>query len=118
MASGDEMLFILRTKEEQKYKKRIEGKEEEWTSVVSSSGEEVPGLLYPAASAYSLFPLISLYEVASNISASQHTCLLSPCLSLSQSVYPDLSQSPLGGRERAEELRLCYLLITHMEESN
>lgn len=49
------MLFMLRTREEQKYKKRIEGKEEEWTSVVSSSGEEVPGLLCPAASACSLF---------------------------------------------------------------
>lgn len=39
------MLFIPRMREEQHYKERIEGKEEEWTSVLSSSGEEVPGLL-------------------------------------------------------------------------
>lgn len=112
------MLFIPRTREEQHYKKRIEGKEEEWTSVLSSSGEEVPGLLCPAASACSLFLPILLCEVASNTSTSQHACLISPRLSLSQSVYPDLSQSPLGGSKRAGELRLCYLLITHMEESD
>lgn len=78
--------------------------------MLSSSGQEVPALRCSAASACSLFLPISCYEVASNTSASQHVCLISHCLSLSQSVS--------SGREEKSVRAQIVLLITYMEESD
>lgn len=107
MASEDEMLFILKTREEKKRIKRLEGKEEEWTCVVSSLGEELQALLCPAASGCPWFLPISPCKVASITSASVPDLTLhvsvSVCLSCSQSV-----------RERGKELKSSDCVTYHL----